>query len=55
MTEIEKKRFSIGLELGLLEWVRTKAFQERRSVAAMINEIVREAKEADEQKSSEAA
>lgn len=45
MTETAKKRFSIGLEPTLLEWVKEKAKQERRSIAGMINEMVRYAKQ----------
>ena len=55
MAETAKKRFSIGLEPSLLEWVKEKALQERRSVAGVIGEIVRyaKAKEAEEHKPSE--
>ncbi|SKA88321.1 hypothetical protein SAMN02745130_02922 [Thiothrix eikelboomii] len=49
MIEAGKKRFSIGLEPSLLEWVKKKALQERRSVAGVISEIVRQAKESEEQ------
>lgn len=57
MTETAKKRFSIGLESSLLEWVKEKAKQERRSIAGVINEIVRYAKqkETEEHKPNEGA
>lgn len=48
MNDKEKHRFSVGLDNNVFLWLKTKAAHERRSLSAMVNELIRQAKEAEQ-------
>jgi hypothetical protein len=49
MSKKDKHRFSIGLDSHAFIWLKAKAEAERRSLSAMTNELIRQAKEAETQ------